>query len=130
MIHLIITRETGRDRRVRTDDEATLGADHVPRSVVLHQQGVGVIRALHLGKSISTVIETERTQCCQSAIYTTQHDMDTRTLQDEVTRHWIFRFASDLQDLCFSLHPVYTSSQDTGRSVFILVRQCVFPDCP
>lgn len=42
-------------RRPHTHDEATLGADHVSRSVVLHQQGIGVVGALHLGKGVSTM---------------------------------------------------------------------------
>lgn len=36
--------------RTLTDNEATLGADHVTRSVVLHQHGIGVVWARHSGQ--------------------------------------------------------------------------------
>lgn len=62
--------------RVRTDDEATLGADHVAGAVVLHQQGVGVIRALNLRKSIYTALQKKR-----CATFNHLFTFDMRTVQ-------------------------------------------------
>lgn len=107
--------------QVRTNDETTLGADHVTGPVVLHQQGIGVIRALHFGKSISTVVKKEERRFGPFIWLKNTHP-DCKRKVTAVSRgdmtldiHFGSLFASNLQDLYFSLTPCSHFHLITGR---------------
>lgn len=88
-----------------TDDEATLGTDHVASSVVLYQQGIRVIRTLYLGKSISTAVKWKRYGEV-NLLFLPHFMIVTRSLRrGYMTQdiHIVHVFASVLQDLYSTL---------------------------